>query len=318
MVRRGILSSPHTCRDLPRTASCGARGARLLWACGLVFVVSACSTDASEPVSGDSPAPDETMRATAAELGASAESVRSAEPEPETFAPRSDSPGVPDDSTQAIVVTTADWKAPEGELVRFERQHARAPWSRALAERVAVSVGRYGLAWGRGLHPEDMPGPVKFEGDHRSPAGVFDLGEVRGYEKAPPEGTTWPFLHSGTHFRCIDNPRSQAYNSFMPTNGLPLPPSVGIASREKVFAYMLFVMHNTSPVVRGGGSCVFLHVWAKPGHPTQGCIGMARKSIEALIPWLDLDRRPVLVQLPRDVYDGLQQSWTLPIMTPAG
>ena len=188
----------------------------------------------------------------------------------------------------------------------------QSPWRDAGFAPVDVSVGRHGLAWGRGLHPAQEDGPLKFEGDHRSPAGVFDLGEARGYATEPPEGTTWPFQHSGTRWRCMDNPRSAAYNTFISTQGLPLPASVGIASRETVFELMLFVMHNTSPVLRGAGSCVFLHVWAKPQHPTQGCVAMSRDSLAELLPWLVLERRPVLVQLPIEAYRHFQRDWALP------
>lgn len=228
-----------------------------------------------------------------------------------TFLPRPNRPGIPDDATQAIVVTTGKWKDFRGELHRFERTDGGSPWVR-LSSPVAVSLGRYGMGWGRGLHPDQEDGPVKFEGDHRSPAGVFDLGEARGYAMQPPVGTSWPFRHSGTRWRCMDDTRSDAYNTFLSTQGMPLPPSVGIARRETVFELMLFVKHNTSPVLRGAGSCVFLHVWAKPDQPTQGCVAMSRESLARLLPWLDLDRRPVLVQLPAPIHQKFRAEWSLP------
>jgi L,D-peptidoglycan transpeptidase YkuD (ErfK/YbiS/YcfS/YnhG family) len=110
----------------------------------------------------------------------------------------------------------------------------------------------------------------------------------------------------------MDDPRSDAYNTFISTQGMPLPASVGIARRETVFELMLFVMHNTSPVLRGAGSCVFLHVWAKPDQPTQGCVAMSRESLAELLPWLDLDRRPVLVQLPAPIHGKFRVDWSLP------
>lgn len=233
-------------------------------------------------------------------------------PIPGTFLPRANRPGIPDDATQAIVVTTPRWKDYRGQLHRFERVDGASPWVPSTAHPVAISLGRYGMGWGRGLHEDQEDGPTKFEGDHRSPAGVFDLGEARGYAAQPPEGTSWPFQHSGIRSRCMDDPRSDAYNTFISTQGMPLPPSVGIARRDTVFEFMLFVMHNTSPVLRGAGSCVFLHVWAKPDQPTQGCVAMSRESLADLLPWLDLDRRPVLVQLPASVHRKFQADWSLP------
>ena len=282
---------------------------------------SACSTDASElvpaalnPTTYETPLTEPAIHDPLGRSTVSSQNETAAEPASigADFVPHDGHPGVPDDTTQALVVTTSSWKDHQGKLRRFERRDGASPWAPAGAQPVDVALGRYGLAWGRGLHPEQVDGPVKFEGDHRSPAGVFDLGEARGYATEPPAGTTWPFQHSGTQWRCMDNPRSQAYNTFISTQGMPLPPSVGIASRETVFELMLFVMHNTSPVLRGAGSCVFLHVWAKPDHPTQGCVAMSRDSIEDLLPWLDLNRRPVLVQLPAAVHRQFQDAWALP------
>lgn len=286
----------------------------------LLFGASACSTDPSDFLSTssmnpslESVLPEHPKVQSGPEVAVEPrERTIEAIAETDLVLPRSDRPGMPDESSQALVVTTSAWKEPSGELKFFVRENAALPWTPSGMAPISVSVGRHGLAWGRGLHPEQQDGPLKFEGDHRSPAGLFDLGEARGYAKQPPPDTTWPFRHSGTLSRCMDNPRSQAYNSFFSTQGIPLPVSVGIASRATVFEYMLFVKHNTSPVVRGAGSCVFLHVWAKPHHPTQGCIGMSRGSMENLLSWLDLDRRPVLVQLPRDVHERFQESWSLP------
>ncbi|HQK16367.1 MAG TPA: L,D-transpeptidase family protein [Polyangiaceae bacterium] len=230
--------------------------------------------------------------------------------------PRWSHQGVPDDALQAIVVTSPSWKSYHGQLRRFERQDYTRAWNRADAGAVAVSLGRYGLGWGRGLHPEQKGGPVKGEGDHRSPAGIFDLGEAGGFAKELPPGTTWPFQQSANRSRCMDNPRSIAYNTFISTEAMLLPVSVGVARRETVFEMMLFVMHNTSPVLRGAGSCVFLHVWAKPESPTQGCVAMSRESLQRILPWLDLERRPVLVQLPEHEYRRFEKDWSLPTLDP--
>ena len=106
------------------------------------------------------------------------------------------------------------------------------------------------------------------------------------------------------------------YNTFISTEAMLLPVSVGVARRETVFEMMLFVMHNTSPVLRGAGSCVFLHVWAKPESPTQGCVAMSRESLQRILPWLDLERRPVLVQLPEHEYRRFEKDWSLPTLDP--
>ena len=234
--------------------------------------------------------------------------------------------GVPDDSLQAIVVTATDWHQPKAQLRRFERQDYTQRWTLIEEPVVTVSLGRNGMAWGRGLHniadgatsktgaAKPLPGPVKVEGDNRSPAGVFDLGEARGYADQVPDGATWPFLHSGTHARCMDNQRSNAYNTFVEieTRDPILLPAAELALRSTVFEYMVFVLHNTAPVVRGAGSCVFLHVWASEQQPTHGCIAMSRDDLASLITWFALEKRPVLVQLPVEQHQTFHKAWSLP------
>jgi L,D-peptidoglycan transpeptidase YkuD (ErfK/YbiS/YcfS/YnhG family) len=36
---------------------------------------------------------------------------------------------------------------------------------------------------------------------------------------------------------------------------------------------------NRAPVVPGRGSAIFLHVWRRPRHPTEGCIAFARRDL---------------------------------------
>ena len=89
---------------------------------------------------------------------------------------------------QLVVVTTADWNVDHGTLRRFERDGGT--WH-AVGEPQPVLIGRSGSAWGIGLHPPPSDGPVKREGDGRSPAGVFAIGEAFGY--APTARTALPY-----------------------------------------------------------------------------------------------------------------------------
>src|SRR3954447_8111900 len=76
-------------------------------------------------------------------------------------------------SLQLLVVVTDDWTAVPGVMRRYERDGVRASW-RAVGSEVPVVVGASGLGWGNGLDgigSPGEPGPVKLEGDNRSPAG---------------------------------------------------------------------------------------------------------------------------------------------------
>src|SRR5437016_550418 len=73
---------------------------------------------------------------------------------------------------QLVVVRSADWQATSGELRRYQRREAG--WSE-VGDPAPVTLGRSGLAWGRGLHGAPPGRPIKREGDGRAPAGAFAL-----------------------------------------------------------------------------------------------------------------------------------------------
>ncbi len=54
------------------------------------------------------------------------------------------------------------------------------------------------------------------------------------------------------------------------------------------------------------GSCIFLHIWEGPGKGTAGCTAMGSLSMEEVLRWLDGEKRPVLVQLPRAEFERLR------------
>src|SRR3954453_12772621 len=85
------------------------------------------------------------------------------------------------ESRQLIVVVASDWDTNHGTLRLFERA-AGGPWQRRSAD-VPVMLGRSGLAWGVGLHPQPA---TKREGDGRSPAGVFELKRIYGRDALAP------------------------------------------------------------------------------------------------------------------------------------
>ena len=60
------------------------------------------------------------------------------------------------DARQLVLVTTENWDATQGELRRYERNGSG--W-RQVGPAAAISVGRTGTAWGRGLHPVQSDGP---------------------------------------------------------------------------------------------------------------------------------------------------------------
>lgn len=233
-------------------------------------------------------------------------------------------------STQAIVVTTQDWNAVPGQMQRFERATTRARWH-AVGGPIAIVVGRSGLGWGLGVVPAngtqaaDLSGPVKKEGDKRSPAGIFALGTAFGYAAQPLPRLKLPYLELTPTVECVDDPASQHYNRIVDRAQVAVDWKSSEHMRDAGQAYVWGVVVDHDGTVPGGvtpvpgsGSCVFLHIWSGDGRGTTGCTAMAEENLETLMTWLDPRKRPLLVQMPEAEYARLRSVWGLPRLATSG
>lgn len=230
------------------------------------------------------------------------------------------SSGEPDPTAQAsqmVLVLTPGWDSTTGRLACFERILLGDPW-KEVGEPCEINVGRTGLAWGLGLHGGALgDGPVKREGDGRSPAGVFRLSGVYGY--APRDSVRFlrmPYIEATSTCQCIDDPRSAYYNLVLDSLAVV---HADWTSRERMHPpkgdwnkWGVVVDHNMSPRTAGRGSCIFLHVTEGRGVPTSGCTSLEEERILALISWLEEGKRPLLVQLPHEEYRRFKPLWRLP------
>jgi D-alanyl-D-alanine dipeptidase len=221
-------------------------------------------------------------------------------------------------SLQMIVVITDDWDSVPGVMRRYERDGVRAPW-RAVGSQVPVVVGGAGLGWGDGLHgigSPGEPGPVKHEGDNRSPAGVFRLTSTFGY--APRDSMRWirmPYTQATDSYKCIDDASSVHYNQMLvrdPGTAVDWHSAEDMHRRDSLYRMGVVVEHNMNGHEVGGGSCIFLHIWPGPSGNTSGCTAFSSDAMIELLAWLDPDALPILVQLPRSEYERLRAPWALP------
>ena len=216
-------------------------------------------------------------------------------------------PALLDGVEQLIVGTTDGWDATSAELVRYER--VGGAWKEL--GRLDAVVGADGLAWGSGLHgdgaPEGRGGPLKIEGDDRSPAGAFRV--LRAYGWADDAPGALPYAHLADSWRCVDDPASPHYNQVFDARGVERDWS----SAEEMRGYGELYRWVVELEVRAG-SCIFLHVWSGADSATAGCTAMPRAELEALLRWL----RPgaVYVLLTRADRDALAAAWGLPAGLP--
>lgn len=225
---------------------------------------------------------------------------------------------LPRASHQLLVVTAPGWQSSAGRLQRFERGSGGDPWRPAGTE-IAVSLGKSGLAWGRGLHPQiDGAGSVKSEGDGRAPAGIFPITALFGY--AAPDSplasaAKLPYLCATRDLKAIDDPASTYYNRIVDQSAVVQPDWASCEDMLRLdqrYAVGAVVAHNNGTPVPGAGSCIFLHVWESEGVPTAGCTAMALADMTEIAGWLDGAAAPLLVQLPQVEYERWRDAWGLP------
>jgi L,D-peptidoglycan transpeptidase YkuD (ErfK/YbiS/YcfS/YnhG family) len=220
---------------------------------------------------------------------------------------------VPAESRQMLLSTSAGWDETRATVVRYERTKGTDAW-KPVGGPLSASLGGAGLAWGRGLHPAGIAGPVKKEGDERSPAGVFLLREATGYAAAPPPGTRLKYSQATATLRCVDDPRSAFYNRLVDEGAVTKDwrSAEDMRRPDALYRLVVWVGHNDDPPQPGGGSCIFLHFRASPQAVTDGCTALDPGAMEQLLAWLDPAAHPVLVQLPERVRVELGPAWGLP------
>lgn len=221
-------------------------------------------------------------------------------------------------SLQMLLVITNEWDAVPGVMRRFERDGVRSAW-RPVGSDIAVVVGAAGLGWGDGLHgvgSPNEPGPVKHEGDNKSPAGVFRLTSAFGY--APRDSMSWitmPYEQATDAYKCVDDAASVHYNQMLfrqPGSTTDWRSAEDMHRRDSLYRLGVVVEHNANGRQVGGGSCIFLHIWPGAAGNTSGCTAFSSDAMNSLLSWLKPESLPILVQLPRNEYERLRGLWALP------
>lgn len=220
------------------------------------------------------------------------------------------------DARQMLVVVTPAWNVDHGTLQRFARDSNG--WH-PVGESRPVTIGKTGAAWGIGLSaPQDDGHPVKREGDGRSPAGVFDIGMAFGYDAKADTALKYTPMHADSY--CVDVSGSPLYNRVVRASDVGQAAVKGASEHMRLDLVnngdqryrMGFVIEHNPAQKPMAGSCIFAHLWKRPGAPTVGCTAMTPATMESLLRWLKPADHPVFVLLPREAYQRLQKPWQLP------
>ena len=179
------------------------------------------------------------------------------------------------DALRLVLVTSSSFDDATAEIRTFSRGTKSERWV-ARGGPFAATLGRAGLAWGWTAADLRQAGePIKQEGDKRTPAGVFALGRPFGTEAS--RVADYMTLAKGDTF-CVDDPASEHYGRIVPrrvagwsTSGEDMA-TVPLYKRGVVVDY-------PANAARRAGSCIFVHLWRRPGSPTVGCVAASEQTV---------------------------------------
>lgn len=186
----------------------------------------------------------------------------------------SNAPKIPVSTSQVIIVhSTTGFNA---EITACER--SGKIWLPAITPSIKGVIGTNGVA---------AIGEKK-EGDRKTPAGIYPIGEAFGTQLLSVH-MDYKYITEDDKF--IDDIDSKLYNTWVtgPTDAksyelmLIAPYKIGVV-----------INYNMNPVVPGAGSAIFMHVWRTPTTSTAGCVAMNEASLLRVLNWLDKKQRPYI------------------------
>ena len=133
----------------------------------------------------------------------------------------------------------------------------------------------------------------KMEGDLKTPSGFYPIPFVFGYKKDIE--TKMDFVVVSKNHVWVCDTASVDYNKLVIDKEGKYKNNL---KNEKLFRpdilnkYAIAIGYNMSPIVKGKGSAIFMHVERSTNHKTAGCISMPENNIKDLIKWLDPQRKP--------------------------
>ena len=193
-------------------------------------------------------------------------------------------------SKQIVLVVSDDFNSSVAKMECYED-------STLTCGDISVNIGKNGLGWGLGEVEltQKTSEPLKFEGDKKAPVGVFRLSAIFGYEAKETYKT--PYLFASEKLICVDDGDSPFYNKLKIAEG-----------NEKSFEFMrredsqykigIVVEHNKKALSQRG-SCIFMHIQRGEKTPTSGCTSMKEEDMAKIANWLDENKNPILIQIPR-------------------
>lgn len=143
---------------------------------------------------------------------------------------------------------------------------------RFLGRRLPCAIGRGGIT------------DTKHEGDGATPRGTHRLVGLLYRPDRLRRPAKWAVpIRPGDLWS--DDPDDRAYNHLVRR---PYPHGHEALRRpDPLYDLILLTDWNWPNAVPGNGSAIFLHVWRKPRHPTEGCVAFDRRVLLWMLPRLE-------------------------------
>ncbi|MGR3660763.1 MAG: L,D-transpeptidase family protein [Paracoccaceae bacterium] len=93
-----------------------------------------------------------------------------------------------------------------------------------------------------------------------------------------------------------DDPSDPAYNHLV--RGRHLYSHERLRRADPLYDLVLLTGWNWPDAIAGKGSAIFIHGWRKPGHPTEGCIGLRSKDLDWIVRRVSLGTMLVVPAIP--------------------
>lgn len=126
----------------------------------------------------------------------------------------------------------------------------------------------------------------KKEGDRKTPAGLYPLGEAFGTQ---PLALHMDYRYITSEDKFIDDSNSKDYNTWV--YGKTDAKSYESMLRDP-YKLGAVIQYNMNPVIAGKGSAIFMHIWRNPIKPTAGCVAMSESSLLKILQWVDKAQHP--------------------------
>lgn len=146
--------------------------------------------------------------------------------------------------------------------------------ARFMGRHIPCAIGRSGI------------GRKQREGDGVTPAGTFKILDF--YSRPDRERSIGkPILLA---YVWSDDPADPNYNSLQTNNPYPFTHEK-MRRADPMYDMVGDIDFNRRETQSGRGSAIFLHVWRKPRHPTEGCIAFSKQNLRFILDrWSDRSR----------------------------